>query len=231
MVYQRLIAIQRWLFPPRCLLCQTRINDGEFCAPCSRSLPFLTTACARCAAPLPANSPACGRCLKRPPQFDAAVAVFRYAAPVDRLVLGFKYRGRLDWGRVLGKALAEQLQMLDTDTSVDAVIPVPLHRRRLRQRGYNQSLELARPVARALGLPIWVRAVRRVRPTPPQTRLAHAQRRRNVRRAFMATAAVSGKRLAIIDDVMTSGHTVEALARCLKQAGAKKVVVWVLARA
>lgn len=230
MVYQRLNAIQQWLFPPRCLLCQARVVDGQaFCRPCRQSLPWLNAACARCGAALPAARPACGACLKRPPRFDRTRALFRYAAPVDRLVLGFKYGGRLDFGRVLGSALATAIA--EDQMRVDAIVPVPLHRRRLRERGYNQSLELARPLARALGIPVLAYAVQRVRPTLPQTRLDYGQRRRNVRQAFAVRGDVAGKRLAVVDDVMTSGHTVNALARSLKQAGAKEVVVWVVARA
>lgn len=206
------------------------LAEGQaFCGPCRKSLPWLTAACARCGIALPAVQPACGACLKRPPLFDHTRALFRYAAPIDRLVLGFKYGGRLDVGRVLGQALAAAIAQ--DPTPVDAIVPVPLHRRRLRERGYNQSLELARPIARALAIPLLTHAVRRVRPTPPQTRLDYAQRRRNVRQAFAVRADVAGKRLAIVDDVMTSGHTANALARCLKQAGATEVVVWVVARA
>lgn len=230
MVYQRLKDMQRWLFPSRCLLCQARVAaDSAFCTPCRQSLPWLNAACAHCGTALPAARPACGACLKRPPRFDRTRALFHYAAPIDRLVLGFKYGARLDFGRVLGSALATAIAA--DPMRVEAIVPVPLHRRRLRERGYNQSLELARPIARALGIPLLTHAVRRVRPTPPQTRLDYAQRRRNLRQAFVVSGDVAGKRLAIVDDVMTSGHTANALARCLKQAGAKEVVVWVVARA
>lgn len=111
------------------------------------------------------------------------------------------------------------------------LVPVPLHRARLRERGYNQSLELARVVARHFGLPLAMHAVRRVRATTPQTTLTSNERRRNVRNAFHATVDFSGKRVVIVDDVMTSGHTVNALARCLRRAGAVSIVVWVTARA
>lgn len=115
--------------------------------------------------------------------------------------------------------------------SADVIVPVPLHRTRLRQRGYNQSLELAQPIARTLGLPMAVHGVRRVRATAPQVGLAHKERRRNVRGAFETKSDFEGQRVAVVDDILTSGHTVEALARCLRRAGAAEIAVWVLARA
>lgn len=114
--------------------------------------------------------------------------------------------------------------------AIDAVVPVPLHRSRLRGRGYNQSLELARPLAKRMQVPLNL-GIERVRATPPQTAISRAERRRNVRGAFAATADFSGLRIAVIDDVMTSGATVDAVAQCLRKAGAARVEVWVVARA
>ena len=234
-VYDRLSKLQSWLFPGSCLLCAARVpGRHDLCNACEASLPRLRAACPRCAAPR-ANPPACsdplpcGRCLSTPPAFDRARALYAYAPPVDRLVQGFKYHRRLDWGRVLGHRFAAHLASLGE--TADVIVPVPLHRARLRERGYNQSLELARPIARALKLPVAVRGVRRVRPTVPQVGLAHKERRRNVRGAFDTKRDFEGKRVAIVDDILTSGHTVDALARCLRRAGAAQVAVWVLARA
>jgi len=234
-VYDLLAGLRRWFFPQDCLVCGGAADAiSEICEPCRDGLPRMTDACARCAAPLPGggmHTRTCGRCLTRPPHFDRARALYRYEAPIDRLVQGFKYRRRLDWGRVLGEALAEHL--CATGECADAIVPVPLHRRRLRERGYNQSLELARPIGRRLEIPVLVRAVRRARPTPAQAGLSRDARRRNVRDAFnvVQPLRVADKHLAIVDDVMTSGHTVDALARALKRAGAAEVSVWVLARA
>ncbi|MEK7191520.1 MAG: ComF family protein, partial [Pseudomonadota bacterium] len=149
---------------------------------------------------------------------------------VDRLIQNLKYHRQLSLARILGNLLAKHL---DTNTAIrpDALVPVPLHPARLRERGYNQSLELARVVARRFDLPLTTHAVKRVRATPPQTMLTSNERRRNVRNAFHTTVDFSGKRIAIVDDVMTSGHTVNALAKCLRRAGATNVVVWVVARA
>jgi len=234
MVYERLANLRSWLFPGRCLLCTARLpNRHELCDACRESLPWLRAACPRCAAPrdLPpvADALPCGRCLSTPPVYERARALYAYAPPVDRLVQGLKYHRRLDWGRVLGNQFADHLAALGE--TADVIVPVPLHRARLRERGYNQSLELARPIARLLKRPLAVQDVRRVRATAPQVGLAHKERRRNVRAAFDTTRDFQGTRVAIVDDILTSGHTVAELARCLRGAGAAEVAVWVLARA
>jgi len=173
---------------------------------------------------------ACGACQQHRLHFDATQALFRYQPPVDHLIQNLKYHRQLSLARVLGSLLADHLQA-GAVPRPDILVPVPLHRTRLRERGYNQSLELARVVARRFDLPLATRAVKRVRATPPQTTLTSSERRRNVRNAFHTTTDFSGKRVAIVDDVMTSGHTVNALARCLRRAGAVGVVAWVAARA
>ncbi len=234
-VYGFLDGLRRWFFPHDCVVCGGAADAvSEICEPCRAGLPRIADACARCAAPLPGgavHTQTCGRCLTRPPHFDRARALYRYDAPIDRLVQGFKYRRRLDWGRILGEALAEHL--CTVAEPADAIVPVPLHRRRLRERGYNQSLELARPIGRRLAIPVLVRAVHRARPTPAQAGLSRDARRRNVRNAFNVVQPlyIADKHIAIVDDVMTSGHTVDALARALRRAGAAEVSVWVLARA
>lgn len=232
MVNIRLRNIQDWLFPGNCLLCAARRPAGQdLCPACAATLPRLEAACPHCAAPLGAPvSSACGACQQRAPFFDAAAAVFRYAAPVDRLIQDLKYHKRLALARLLGGYLADQIVTQD-GVLPDVIVPVPLHVTRLRERGYNQSLELARVLAKRLSLPLEARTVLRVRATASQTRLSPDARQRNVRDAFRTEADFSGRRVAIVDDVMTSGHTVNALARCLRRAGATGVVVWVVARA
>ncbi len=171
----------------------------------------------------------CGACQRRPPAFAAAVALFRYAPPIDQLVHGLKYHGRLELARVLGGLLADALARRSLHT--DLIVPVPLHRARLRARGFNQALELAWPVSRRLGVPIDYRCVVRARDTAPQATLTRKARRRNVRGAFVATGRLDGLRVALVDDVATTGHTADAVAACLRRAGARRVELWVLARA
>lgn len=145
------------------------------------------------------------------------------------MILDLKYHHRLELARTLGRLFAERLRKLSKPP--DAIVPVPLHPSRLRQRGYNQSLEIARVVAKRLDLPIVTRGAKRVRATAAQTTLPLKQRARNVRNAFAVNGDLKGKHVAIVDDVMTSGHTVGALAKALRRAGAKEISVWVVARA
>ncbi len=232
-VYNRLINIQDWLFPGNCLLCRARLPAGaDLCPPCEASLPRPEATCPRCAAPLAAEAAGnCGACQQHPPGFDAAEAAFRYAAPVDRLIQDLKYHRRLALARVLGRRLADCLTARGTSLP-DVIVPVPLHAARLRERGYNQSLELARVVARQLNLPLAAHgAVERVRPTASQTKLTPEARARNVRNAFRTADDFADKHVVLVDDVMTSGHTANALAKSLKHAGACSVNVWVVARA
>lgn len=233
MVYHRLPNIQDLLLPPRCLLCGDAGAGGRnLCSGCLDDLPWNSPACWRCALPLPSDADAhnlCARCLRRAPPFDSALAALRYEPPLDFLVAGLKYRARLDHARLLGELLVHAVRQTDAPRP-ELLIPVPLHPRRLRERGFNQALELARPLARALNLPLARRGCRRVRATPRQTDLNARERRGNVRGAFSA-GRVAGRRVAIVDDVVTTGHTVAELARTLRQAGAVHVQVWSAARA
>lgn len=222
-----------WLWTRNCLLCQARAPTGkDLCAACDQSLPRAQEACPRCGAPGAAvgTDAVCGECQRHPPAYDATRAVFRYAAPVDRLIQHLKYHGRLELSRVLGGYLAQHLLALG-DPLPDVMLPVPLHVSRLRQRGYNQSIEIAHCIARELRVPLDRQGARRIRATAPQMELPRDQRRKNMRGAFEVNGAFSDKRVAIVDDVMTSGHTVNALAECLRHNGAQEVRVWVVARA
>ncbi len=224
---------QHWLWPGNCLLCGAHLaKDADICGACKQALPRGRAACARCAAntALDATDAVCGECQTNPPAFVATRAAFQYAAPLDKLIQDLKYRERLELSRVLGNYLADYL--VDKQESLpDVIVPVPLHASRLRERGYNQSLEIARFVAGRFNLPINITGVKRVRATLPQTELSREQRRKNLRGAFSAAQTFAGLEVAIVDDVMTSGYTADALARCLIQNGAEKVTVWVVARA
>ena len=232
-VNERLKTVRNWLLPGSCLLCAARVQYGQdLCAACEQSLPRPAHACPHCAAAITSalSNSSCGECQQRPPAYAYARAVFTYASPVDRLVQALKYHNRLEHSRVLGNYLSACINALD-DPRPDVIVPVPLHPSRLRVRGYNQSLELARGAARRFGIPHDYQHTRRVRATRPQMELPRDQRKKNVRGAFEADAVFAGQRVAIVDDVMTSGHTVNALSECLLTAGAEAVVVWVLARA
>jgi ComF family protein len=218
------------LLPAVCRLCGDDGQSGrELCAACQYELPWIASGCRQCGRGLPASAAEahCGRCLRRPPAFDAVVAPLHYAPPVDRLIHGFKFRGDLAAGRLLADLLAERA----AGARPRVLLPVPLHARRLRQRGFNQALELARQIGRQLRLPVAPALLARERDTPPQHEMDAKARRRNVRGAFRVTGPLPAADVAIVDDVLTTGHTVGEIARVLKRAGARRVEVWVVARA
>ncbi|RRQ22104.1 ComF family protein [Thiohalobacter thiocyanaticus] len=223
--------IQFRLFPPTCILCHRPGAEGlDLCPDCRRGLPSPAAACARCAEPLTGTASAliCGRCQRRPPAFDGAHTLYLYRPPVDRLILDLKHHRRLAQARLLGQLLA--VAAADWP-ACDLLVPVPLHPRRQWRRGFNQSLEIARFAARGLKLPLDSSHCRRQRRTDTQADLSARARRANVRGAFRAEGDWAGLRVAIIDDVMTTGATADALARALKARGAAEVRVWVCARA
>jgi ComF family protein len=208
-----------FLFGGSCFLCRGAAR-GLLCADCDAELPRLDAGrCPRCAAASPQGA-VCGRCLAHPPAYDATVAAFSYAFPMDVLIHALKFRGELALAPYLGKILFQQVK------ATDLVIPVPLSKKRLRERGYNQSVE----IARALGRPLETALCTRTRDTPEQAALPLAERQRNVKGAFACARRLDGKSVAVVDDVMTTGATLGELAATLKAAGAARVENWVLAR-
>ena len=169
----------------------------------------------------------CGACLRRGPAIDAALAAFEYRFPIDRLIQRFKFAGDLAVGRWLGEQLAASAAGAERP---DLLVAPPLSRSRLRTRGFNQSLELARVVASSHRLALAIDAVEKVRDTPPQPGLGRRERQANLRDALRATGRFPGAHVAIVDDVMTTGATVEAMAALMKAAGARRVSAWVAAR-
>ena len=234
-----LARLGRALCPPRCLVCREPGAAGrDLCRGCTRALPWNRSACARCAIPLPTpasdhggaggDAPVCGACLRRAPPLAEVHAAFVYAFPLDRLLPRFKFHHDLAAGRLLAQGMADAFRGLPLP---DALIPVPLHRARLRARGYDQALELAKPLARALDIPLRDHALSRIRHTSPQSELDARGRRRNLRGAFAAASKhVLPTHVALIDDVMTTGATLHAAAFALRRAGANRVDAWVCAR-
>jgi ComF family protein len=212
----------------RCAFCDA-VPADPVCGACEHDfLPPGKPRCVQCALPLPGGIAVslCGRCLHEPPHFDAATALGDYAPPLDGMVAALKFSARLDLADVFGRLLARRVQP-PADTWV---VPVPLDSARAVQRGYNQSLLIARAFCRATGATLATQPLERVRPTAPQQSLALAERRRNVRGAFAAAGDVVGRSILIVDDVMTSGHTADEAARVLKAAGARRVEAMVVAR-
>ncbi|MEW5755023.1 MAG: ComF family protein [Pseudomonadota bacterium] len=231
MVNDWLKSAQFRLFPPVCSLCHgPGLSQSDLCEGCRRDLPFLTQHCQRCAMPLSgAGQTICGRCLQQPPRYDRVVCPFLYHRPVSNLLHLLKFNHRLQHARLLSTLFLEHLTQLGSG-GIEAILPVPLHQERVRERGYNQALELAAPVAKGLELPLLTHACRRVRATDPQTALDAAQRRRNIKGAFQLEQPIRQRRVAIFDDVMTTGSTLDELTRVLRRGGVEYVEAWVMAR-
>ena len=211
--------------PAACVLCGAGTGASRLCGPCRTALPAMPLArCSQCALPLPSGS-VCAECLDRKPSYDAIRAAYPYEFPVDALVQAYKYGRDLTLAPLFARALA-----LGVESDVDALVAMPLAASRLRERGFNQAHEIARHLGRLLHLPVLGDACRKVADTPPQAGLTLAQRVRNVRRAFVCDADLAGMRIAIVDDVMTTGATLDELARVMKRAGAARVTGWVVAR-
>jgi ComF family protein len=171
----------------------------------------------------------CGVCQKRPPPFHRTLAPFHYAAPLDHLVHQFKFRHRMDHARLLGSLMAHYVAD-HMEHAPDVIVPVPLHVSRLKERGYNQALELARPLSRRLGIPLDYGVCRRERATQTQADLDAAGRRSNIRGAFAVAGPIDRTRVAVVDDVITTGSTVGELTKTLLRAGAARVEVWACAK-
>ena len=227
---QKLYSGLRATLPSRCLLCGAAAGDALACPGCRNEMPRLVSACPRCALPT-RDDAVCGDCFVKPPPLREAIAAFRYAFPVDRMVQALKYGGELavaDWfGAALARAVAHRHDPRAPGAGV--IIALPLAPARQRHRGFNHAREIARCVAADLDLRC-TGGLRRTRDTPPQASLPWAARARNMRGAFTATRRFDGQRVALVDDVMTTGATLHAAARALRHAGAASVDAWVVAR-
>jgi ComF family protein len=223
------------LFPPLCIGCRGAVGQAGFCAACWSAITFLDgPGCACCGLPFAValdDDTLCAGCLTRPPAFDKARAILAYDDTSRSAILALKHADRLDLVPGFSRWLSRTGRALLQDC--DLIVPVPLHRLRLWRRRYNQSAELARRLAGDCKRPFEPFALVRGRPTPSQGAMSSARaRRRNVLGAFRVPdpAKVKGKRVLLLDDVLTTGATAEACARALKRAGAQQVHVLVLAR-
>jgi ComF family protein len=216
--------------PQRCELCAGVSGTALVCGACLRDLPWLARACPVCA--LPSGGSVCGHCLSDPPAFDATIAAFSYAFPIDRLIHSLKYQGRLALAEWCADAILARRELASSGVSSrpDRLIALPLAVLRQRERGYNQALEIARVIGARTGVPLLSRGLSRVRATPPQAALPWAERAKNVRGAFACDIDLSGLAIALVDDVMTTGASLAEAAKVLKASGAVSVENWVVAR-
>lgn len=218
-----------------CLLCDEPADSAcPICMACENDLPWLIDQCDHCALPLPMSGLTCAQCTHQPPAFNAVVAPWLYDFPIDALVTRFKHQGKWPLGRLLAQLLGQTLQhRFDQGLPrPDILVPVPLAAKRMRQRGYNQAAMLAHWLSHPLQLPVDERLIERVKDTPAQQGLDAKARKRNLRDAFILRDAsrIRAKHVALIDDVLTTGSTADALTRLLISAGASTVDVYCLAR-
>ncbi|MHA6495077.1 phosphoribosyltransferase family protein [Pseudomonas borbori] len=218
-----------------CLLCDEPTDTAlAICTSCEAELPWLGGHCQVCALPLPVTGIRCGACQTKPPRFQRVEAPWCYAFPVDSLITRFKHQAKWPLGRLLGELLSQHLRHAFDEglPRPDVLLPVPLANRRQRERGFNQAQLLAQWLSEQLALPVQCHWLKRVLDTPAQQQLNAATRKRNLRNAFALApeSRVAGLHVALVDDVLTTGTTAEALARQLIQAGAARVDVYCLAR-
>lgn len=220
------------LFPPVCMVCgQDGRPEIDCCTGCEADLPALLGQCARCGLETERSVALCGRCSMALPAFHSTWPGFSYQGVIERLITRFKFQGDLAAGRLLADLLARRLVALGA-ARPDLIVPVPLHVRRRLQRGFNQSALICRDLSMGFGRLPWADVLRRHRATARQSDLPADRRTGNVRGAFGVQRLPPGVRhVALVDDVMTTGSTLDECARVLLRAGVERVDVWVIARA
>jgi ComF family protein len=247
-LFSRLNSAARQLWPlHECVLCAGNLRAGTarnsanttvevdgICAPCLAELPHQSNLrCQQCAVRLTSHDQSlCGQCLRKPPAFDRTIAAFDYAFPIDQLIQKLKYGHDLSLRAALSKSFVRRYHETSNSPRPDVLLVTPVSKARLAERGFNQSTELAKPIAQALALPFAPLTLARIKETPPQAQLPWKDRHKSIRGAFMVSApqAVQGKRVAVLDDVLTTGATLNEIASVLKAAGAIHVETWVIAR-
>ena len=218
------------LFKQKCLLCDANIaalqpNIHAVCLACLNDLPWHPkTSCPQCG--LSSSGQSCGRCISAPPDFDATHAVFLYNFPIDAMMQRYKYGSMLSLCTFFGALLNEKV----SPETVDLIIPMPMHPQRLQERGFNQALEIAKVLSKNNKEKLDYKSAERQKLTPPQASFPLKERVKNIKGAFNVNGNLTGKRIAIVDDVMTTGASLNELAKTLKKAGASHVECWVVAR-
>jgi ComF family protein len=222
-----LLKYAKPMLPQDCLLCAARAHALPLCKACERALPYHDApACPQCAHAT-AHGRVCGECLSYPPSFDATLTAFDYGFPVDTLVHQIKYHNNLALVDFIASGL---LRKLHSAEKPDRIFAMPLHSARLQERGFNQSVEIAKSVIKQWKVPLQLSGYQRVKDTKEQAQLPWKERHANVRGAFTCDLDLRGKHIAVVDDVMTTGATLNEFASMLKKSGAEKVSAYVVAR-
>ncbi len=226
-------SIIEWLLPYTCILCGgSAQKKRDLCCACLKDLPAYHNGCPRCGFPVTFSSLPCGRCLASPPPFHATHILFSYQGPIPRLITRLKFNHNLVIAKVLSHLFYEQIKYkwYQNKPYPDIIMPVPLHPERLKMRGYNQTLEIAKPLACQLRLPLNLHACYRSRATLPQTTLSAKARKQNVHHAFKVAYTLKGLHIAVLEDVITTGSTLNAMCEALVLQGARRIDIWCVAR-
>ncbi len=223
------------ILPKRCLLCDEACFDHHFlCYDCESILPWQPPSCVRCGVALPeqADFVLCALCLSHQPAFHATTALFEYKPPISQFVLKLKFQKNLSMARLFSNYWIDYIKKYrDLNNLPELLIPVPLHHKRLRERGFNQALEIAKPIGKQFKIPIDIKSCSRIMNTHPQATLSVKDRKNNLKNAFVLSHPITAKHVAIIDDVVTTGTTVNEISRLLEKSGVNNIEVWCCARA
>lgn len=236
MLYHYLRKAQNLLFPACCVLCNAKSKRNiDLCHECEQDLPWAIQVCVQCGQTMPKNNyeqQLCGQCIQKHSIIRRILPLCDYQAPLDNLITAAKFHGQLAYSHLFGELIAKRVRedWYKHQDLPDIIIAMPLHKKRLRERGYNQALEIAKPVAKQLKIRLNLNSCQRSKATTAQTELTANARAQNVKGAFIVRHPITAKHVAIIDDVVTTGHTVNELAHCLKQAGVSIIDVWCCAR-
>lgn len=219
----------------RCFICSDRcVSLPILCQDCERNLPFLSQTCELCATFLPGQTDRfCGKCLQSPPAYDRLIALFNYAYPINSFIIKLKFQKKLLYARLLGELFAQHLANYYASHPLpDCIVPVPLHPTRLKARGFNQATEILKPIAKRLKIPIVHQIAYRIKPTQPQHQLKKEARQQNIRSAFLVKDPFLKryKHIAVFDDVMTTGQTLQELSHALKSASNVTIDGWCIAK-
>lgn len=219
-----------WLLPQRCFVCSKPLKKKTIgcCDGCYLGLPFQSNCCPQCGQNLGAFESTCGKCIQSPPPFDACLSAFKYEAPISQLIHRFKYSNHPQYAAQLAHLLC--LELFARNAALpQLIIPVPLHRSKLEQRGYNQATLLAKHIAKRLEVPYSINTVIKHKNTATQASLNLKQRQSNTRGAYSIAKPLAATHIALIDDVYTTGATAAEISRTLKRHGAQTVQVWAIA--
>lgn len=215
------------LLPQDCLLCGDFSKNEILCNDCRCELPYLTPSVCSCCSLPTSHGEICGLCLKKPPHFNQSIAAFSYTFPMDRLIQDLKYRPNLAIAPLLGKLMFENLR---APMEADYLIPMPLSKKRLRERGFNQAMEISRSLSHYTGIPILKNGYSKIIETSAQASLAWKDRAKNMRNAFNCDISLNNKKIIVVDDVMTTGASLEEFAKVLRKQGAEHITNWIVAR-